>query len=491
MLLALALAALGDAAGDAARRASAHELRARLGIRPGLAPSGTRARLLGVFAAFPEDVATITLSLVFALANPIGTGSNYYRADSRSQRLTDLRIELGREPRPGDARVIFEEMIRRQTAGPSAIPETTPWDDLIPWIAREVMWVEREHPPAKRVRRSALFRALHGDVTLNVDLAERLLTYLRAMQAASTQAWNMTQAAGLPPYDIPTHILNEIGQTRRTAYQRAYVEGAFDAQFEPPLAYLGGHEAGSLFYAYAGRDDLLNLTGADLLREVHLERLRRGFPDLVDWVRAVRPNLHTMHIPEALAAAAAWHRTLSTSRTMGAAAGTPLAEVPGVGKWVELAPEDLPAESGAMKHCVGRTPAYAQGIRAGRTRILSLRNAEGRPLFTVELQKIPGRPPVRGQASVRPAIPAYWVITQWKGPHDRIPGLNVVDTRACPLFQPSPDLAAWVLASPRRLVRADLTLVRAAHQVLMDLGLGESNTNDLLIVNLADLGLLP
>lgn len=500
MWLNLVLAALGDAADAAQRRAAGHELRARLGVSTEPSLPSLHRRLLWVFSAFPEDIAAITLSLVCAMANPgMGLGSTYYTADGHQQLRADLQMEQGREPRPGDARQVFCAMLRRPTPHQaSALPEAVAWEDLIPWIAREVQWVERTHPPAKRVRRSAIFRTLQGEITLDLDLAQRVLTYVQTAAAIYDRLWatvaERTEARRPQPDDEsaePSFWDDDLVAARRRAIRAAYAAGCFDAQFERPSASLDGHEAGSLFYPYSGSARSAGLTGADLLREVHLNRLRKGFPMLIDWVRAVRPNLSTMHSPEALAAAAAWHRKQPTRRELGAAAGTLLAEVPGVGTWRELAPEDLAAESDAMKHCVGRTPVYAQGMRGGRTRILSLRNAEGRPLFTIELQKKMGRPPLlRPDRSVAyPAVPTRWVLTQWKGPRDRLPGLRVVDTRQLPSGSPA-SLAAWVLETPTRLVRTDLPIVRTAHGVLLGLGLGACETEDLVVVNLADQGLL-
>lgn len=54
---------------------------------------------------------------------------------------------------------------------------------------------------------------------------------------------------------------------------------------------------------------------------------------------------------------------------------------------------DLAAEGGKMKHCVGKHPHYAEGIKEGVSRILSLRDPQNRPHVTIELVKH-GDPPV-------------------------------------------------------------------------------------------------
>jgi hypothetical protein len=53
-------------------------------------------------------------------------------------------------------------------------------------------------------------------------------------------------------------------------------------------------------------------------------------------------------------------------------------------QWVEVAPEGLKAEGQAMKHCVG---GYCNSVEGGGTKILSLRDSDGRPRATVELRK--------------------------------------------------------------------------------------------------------
>jgi hypothetical protein len=79
---------------------------------------------------------------------------------------------------------------------------------------------------------------------------------------------------------------------------------------------------------------------------------------------------------------------------------------------LDLTPEELPAESKAMGMCVGDPRyRYAQEVRAGRTKILSLRRPSGKPLFTIEALVGPGR--------------LINEIVQIKGKANRLPGWDL------------------------------------------------------------------
>lgn len=159
------------------------------------------------------------------------------------------------------------------------------------------------------------------------------------------------------------------------------------------------HEGGK-YLAWAVRwlvDDLFLDDPGHRDEEVHVA-FRRDFPLIVDWATATSPDLYSMRWAEAVAAATAWHRALAVS----VSTGTPVPPAFCVLKFPDgsridrlLGKADFAAEGTSMGHCVGglhddRGQAsgdsrYRQASDAGRGSILSYRNAEGIPRWTLEL----------------------------------------------------------------------------------------------------------
>ncbi len=148
------------------------------------------------------------------------------------------------------------------------------------------------------------------------------------------------------------------------------------------------------------------LTNAVSTHEVHkvmkaegkLDQFAREAPEAA---ALVARNLHLSpqqltrtSVPDAVAKTAEWNKMLESLKTLedtNKGVKSVLKAYPETGhQWVELAPEGLKAEGSAMKHCVG---GYCSEVEGGNTRILSLRDAAGKPQVTVELRprhKLPG-----------------------------------------------------------------------------------------------------
>lgn len=122
-----------------------------------------------------------------------------------------------------------------------------------------------------------------------------------------------------------------------------------------------------------------------------------ALPSIHDWMDATSPSLAGMDWPAVLAASRAWHRQFRTDEAGGPA---PIGLV--ILRWPDgwtlqrlLTKADLAAEGTAMQHCVGGPDrgegrrdgesSYWQEMRDGKIAILSLRDPNGSPEATIEV----------------------------------------------------------------------------------------------------------
>lgn len=158
------------------------------------------------------------------------------------------------------------------------------------------------------------------------------------------------------------------------------------------------------------------ITGHEVRTDRDLTRLIQKLPAIRDWYAAdPGVDISGLTLGQAIYRANAWHRQLETTRraeVRGSHKGV-LAELDNGWKIVELDAADLRDESTAMGHCVGESRVYRDGIRRGVTRILSVRDADGRSLFTLELG-----------LTERGVYGSEWDLKQFKGDGNRIPGLS-------------------------------------------------------------------
>lgn len=128
----------------------------------------------------------------------------------------------------------------------------------------------------------------------------------------------------------------------------------------------------------AGPDSFSNIMGAQL-------------QPVYDYLATLRPDqIERMSVPDAFRNAKAWHDELSkkmSDKTIESGGVTPIMELDNGYRWVELSSDDaLNAEGKMMGHCVG---SYCDQVKAGGTRILSLRDKQGKPHATVEVRPSP------------------------------------------------------------------------------------------------------
>lgn len=118
------------------------------------------------------------------------------------------------------------------------------------------------------------------------------------------------------------------------------------------------------------------------------DRMGRIFEGVADYFRTLPPDrIKNISVPDAVRNSAAYHEELSRRRTdEGLSSGRmkPYRDYPSGYRWVELTdPDALKQEGQAMGHCVG---SYCEAVESGETRILSLRDPQGRSHVTVEVR---------------------------------------------------------------------------------------------------------
>lgn len=108
--------------------------------------------------------------------------------------------------------------------------------------------------------------------------------------------------------------------------------------------------------------------------------------DYLDQTGYTQQQMERVTFPDAVRATARWSKELAKKRETPEfmLEGTaPVKQYEDGFQWVDvLSPEALRAEGDAMGHCVG---GYCDSVKDGSARILSLRDAKGRPHVTVEV----------------------------------------------------------------------------------------------------------
>ena len=129
--------------------------------------------------------------------------------------------------------------------------------------------------------------------------------------------------------------------------------------------------------------DILGIRGGYTALVV-LESFKHHFDRIRDWFLATHPDIGRFNFRDAISAQAAWHKELAARIREGLVKQAPVfLRFRDGWTWQELTPEHLHDEGEAMGHCVGRA-GYQEAIAAGRSRILSLRDKQGKPHVTVE-----------------------------------------------------------------------------------------------------------
>lgn len=481
MFLTLLLASFDDAATSQARTAQQNEVRARLGISRERPFVGLRGRLAWVFEAFSERVGMFTFSLACSEPNVRGHWGYHLKRGP-----VELEADLGHPAVPGEIKRIFLDILHKK--GPAAnmldhTPERTRLDPFIPWLARQIKWIDEENPPVKRLPKSRLFCDLGGTMTVTHDLLAGFLVYVEALRASVREAREAdhayNKAAFAPGGDRAKawRDYQAVLSARRDSMMVIYRANGLESISIQTGPGLYPPDPGSLVQGWEGAWRI-DFSAQDILRQIHLLRLAENLPLLLDWATAGNEaHLEALHYPEAVALAKVWHREIEareaavrkTEAPVVPIGGSLLVALPSGAAIYELGPSDLRSESEAMHHCVGRSSIYRTGIERGDTRIFSIRNANGSPEFTLEATPL-GR---------KDGQKASWVVVQWKGSGNRVPGLSALDTRKIPFGEEA--RRAWIARFPSRILWEDVPLVNEAAAGLKSIRILH-NTSDLDLV---------
>jgi len=283
---------------------------------------------------------------------------------------------------------------------PVRYPATHPIEPLIPWIAKEVNRIGKKLPPIS-VRASDLQRGA-GSKMIPLTLADiqRMLEMGPKTNAESTAAYRSGKNF---PFTTESGFTFELGPA---------------VQIGPFAVYMERSKADEAVVTW------------------HLKNLLKSLPQIIDWYSSGEAgDLMPMTYEQAIKGEKKWHRALAAAAPTRSAArastqGTTVATMTNPRGWTirELAPSDLRPQSDAMGHCVGRSDTYRNLITLGKEKIYSVRDEQGRSIFTVEVQL-----PVVGLAQsgtslrVKPAR-----IAQFKGDKNRVPGLTKKKTGDLP-----------------------------------------------------------
>lgn len=376
--LALGVVGIVAAASALARRGSSN------------APTLTQLqqRMLRMWNQYPEQTAWRAQQVVDAVLFP---GADFYLRDAEGWHTLkdDLTALRERDPsRTSDVTTFFRDMIRSgKNWMDEDYPQSHPIEPLIPWIAKEVNRIGKKLPPIS-VRASDLQRGA-GSKMIPFTLADiqRMLAMGPKTNAESTAAYRSGKNF---PFTTESGFTFELGPA---------------VQIGPFAVYMDRSKADEAVVTW------------------HLKQLLKSLPQIIDWYSSGEAgDLMPMTYEQAIKGEKKWHRTLAAAAPTRSAArastqGTTVATMTTPRGWTirELAPSDLRPQSDAMGHCVGKSSTYSDMISRGEGKIYSVRDEQGRSIFTVQ---------VRFSPTPR--------IVQFKGDKNRVPGLTKKKTGDLP-----------------------------------------------------------
>ena len=459
MLVSLLLAAFADTTTAHARQASVRELQARLGTATPLGPTGLKGRLLWVLDQFPDPLGAQVASWLYEKLNPQSGFVDYAVPTGRALLLRDAE---GLSRMTGVTFTPKAAMARTLDASTVA---PTPYLSAVPLFVRWVHARLRDPTPVRLPLRALFATPDRRTVDLDLETAKKIARFRD---------------------ETATLVFRQDRSSERAFARRkdAWLRAGLAEEWGNLTSF--GARFGALFQnMYESWDEFLPVTAEDLLLGAWFYTLSAPLSGLLDWIAAHPAEAERSPLAAALQASARWHRAQAKAARTGAAApGTVVATLEdGLGTIRELAPKDLAAESQALGHCVGESPVYAKGIVEGEKRILSVWDATGAPVFTIEVGKVwTGHK----QTSV-------WAIFQMKGQKNRIPGLSAGGTRSF-LGHATRDKRAWLAEHPKSIARSDLPIGLAVLRALPSIGIQSPEmlfTGDLVVLDLARLGQLP
>jgi hypothetical protein len=325
-------------------------------------------------------------------------------------------------------------------------PATHPIEPLIPWIAKEVNRITKRLPSITVRERDFNTRASRKEFEVSVEDVRRLI---EARKTTSIVGGVFVFASGV-----------SIGLPRRN----------ISIPFGPIPTTIDTKSA------------------EDVIVTWHLKKLLKSLPQIIDWYSSGEAgDLMPMTYEQAIKGEKKWHRALAAAAPArgqrASTQGTTVITMASPRGWTirELAPSDLRPQSDAMGHCVGKSTTYSDMISRGEGKIYSVRDEQGRSVFTVQVKFNP-----------TPRI------VQFKGDGNRVPGLNKRKTGELPSAWMAVDedmsyptrVRAWIDRAKKPFVlRDDAEAAAAATRELKRLygGLTWSDEGDLAVPIALDL----
>jgi hypothetical protein len=282
--------------------------------------------------------------------------------------------------------------------GRAGVRDTGP--ELSP-VQKRLLWLFRSFPPEVSIRAAGVFQAVIGGqnpTELQAPMYEMMrdLAYLRV------------QRNGLVPDDYPSLVEQESERVRPADYvaeltanvhrhNSLYEWGGAQLPATQPAAdmlpwvakllletYRDGHQR------YAPYADIPphKPSAYDAMMVGAATKIARALPRISDWAHATHPDLMQLTLGQAKHRSDRWHAQLEAKEK---AAGVLQGEV--VYRFADgwtvqnlTTKKHLDSEGDYQAHCVGRA-GYWDQVQQGTTEIRSLRDPDGKPVITFEIQK--------------------------------------------------------------------------------------------------------
>jgi hypothetical protein len=269
---------------------------------------------------------------------------------------------------------------------PARYPATHPIEPLIPWIAKEVNRIGKKLPPIS-VRASGLTRGA-GSKMIPFTLAD-IQRMLETGPKTNQEDRDASRSGKRFPFSTESGFTFNLSAA---------------VQLGPFAIYMDSSQADEAVVTW------------------HLNQLLKSLPQIIDWYSSGEAgDLMPMTYEQAIKGEKKWHRALAAAAPArgqrATTQGTTVITMASPRGWTirELAPSDLRPQSDAMGHCVGKSDTYRNMISNEEGKIYSVRDEQGRSIFTVQVKFNP-----------TPRI------VQFKGDGNRVPGLNKRKTGELP-----------------------------------------------------------
>jgi hypothetical protein len=184
--------------------------------------------------------------------------------------------------------------------------------------------------------------------------------------------------------------------------------------------------------------------------KIKIDELR----NVLDYIRSEKPDLSKLSYQKAVQNSIAWHEQFKGKEETAGPYKTKnvILKLTNGYTWVEVPAEDLETEGDNMGHCVGGED-YVKKVKAGRVKILSLRDNGNKPHVTVELTKVGDVVQVQGKQNEEPVAKYHTYIEQlWnhlKIEHNEHTAKYITDPELLRRMSSHPDSALHVASNPK------------------------------------------